>query len=200
MDTRFPVVLLLSVSLVLVGVAPVAAASHGDQTEPVGTGVEAVLSDNETVDQAVSQYNTVIPQYRDEVPDSVRSQLENTTVNVKVSGEEQYNYSARVTDDLTVTEFDTAHRDDATLYILTDVDTLNQIAYSSEPGQTARQAWQDGDIRIETTANSSTGERAVVTGTDFVRTVADESEQAIETAREAIDTVVRLVDELGQLY
>lgn len=192
MRTRLLVTLIVVVSLLSAGVTPVAASSHTGSDQ-----IESILSDDEALTESVNAYNSLIPEYRDQVPDVVESQLANTTANVHISGQQDYNYSARVADNLTLSEFDTSHRDDATLLITTDVETLNKTVQSDQPGQTARQQWEDDNIRVETTANSTASDRAVVTGTDVVKTISEESDKAIDQARKAVDRVFEIADQLG---
>lgn len=206
MRIRLLVLIGLSVSLLLTGVAPVTATSDSGLADPTGPGlahpvdadIEQVLSDEELIADSITDYNNLIPEYRDEVPDLVKWQLENRSVNVQISGEQEYKYSARVSEGLFISEFAPSHRDDASFRLSTDVQTINQTVNSDAPVEAARQAWEDGEIVIEATQNSTTAERAVVTGVDVVKAVSEEGQKAVDSAQEVIKTVTELSGQLAR--
>ncbi|MCL9817056.1 hypothetical protein [Natronocalculus amylovorans] len=131
-------------------------------TATVGAGATPVAAQSDQPDWAVDMFGEIEPviqTYNANVDVSkehfvVRwsiSILGGETVNLHVFDHENDTIataSFHLDNDLQMEEFELGTRDDATLHILTDKDTLEKVLTSPDPGSEFRSAYLNGDLRF----------------------------------------------------
>lgn len=189
-------------TILIIGILAIALSTTGTVASHDGDSLEHQLSDKETVEQAIEQYNEQIRAYDGTGTDIARQQLGNEVVNVEIAGETTHTYSAQITDDLQVRDFEMSHRQDATVRVETSVETIRAVRDADSPVETAREEFQNESIRITATDNAGIPDQITVRLVDMASDASDSIDgDTRDTAREVWNTSVEAVrgiaDRLG---
>lgn len=114
--------------------------------------VSDILQDREQLELLIDRYNERIDNYDGQYASLAKQQVGGEVVNVFIEDDgEQYAYSARVTDDLHVTQFKMDSRNDASITARTDVETIVEVYESDNRRKAVREAWRDNRITVTKT-------------------------------------------------
>lgn len=190
----------LVITMVLVATVSTGAAVASD----TGGEIKELLEDEETIEKGIEQYNEQVVSYSGPGADLVRQQLGNEVVNVEIRSNDSanYKYSAKVNDELQISEFNTSHREDATVRAETSIETIRTIGHAEDPVGAAREAWRNDQITVTATEDAGMVDRVAFRAVDIVSDSPipageDTQESVRETIEDSVDTVENVADRLG---